>query len=155
MIPIKIRKNELKTVECAYLYGDNHLVLLHTKNDPDAGRVSWATIYENMGVECTFEGRLIIIFPKETLPFIQTAERIGVIEPSYGEGSKRTHELGIRVGHVQLYPAGSQYPFTIPLLPDVLSGDFVYQKDKEETFPQCIQFNMWGTEHVKKIHKEK
>ena len=60
MKPLKVKKNEMKTCRCAYLYEDGHLVLCHEKQDKDAGKVEWVTMYEDVGISCQFKGRLII-----------------------------------------------------------------------------------------------
>ena len=148
---MKVKKSELKTCKVAYLYNDGHLVLIHEKNDKDAGRVEYATIYENVGIKCSFEGRLII--DDGVLPFVLEAVNIQVLPASVDQGSQLTKDKNIRVETIILKSKYTNNDWIINLFPDFISGDIKYQGDVSEKFTDIENSYSWGMAPIKKIYR--
>ena len=146
---MKIKKTELKTAETAYLYEDGHLILVHKKNDKDAGELNWVTAYEHVGIKTHFNGRLII--DKGALPFVLHATKISAKAADINRGSENTRRLGLAVGSVILYN-GTDYGFCISLMPYVISSDIEYQYDTSETWNDIKDSNFWGSYTIKQAY---
>ena len=150
---MKVKAKDLKTARTGYLYKDGHLVLCHEKHDRDAGRVEWVTIYENVGIRCDFDGRLVI--GDGALPFVLHCTRIQAKEATLDRGSIASKERGIRVGSVSLFNGNQHYGFNITLMPDIISSDFTYQPDNDTTFEDVKKDPYtWGWHSIKEIHYE-
>ena len=148
---MKIKKSELKTCKVAYLYDDGHMVLIHEKHDKDAGRVEYATIYENVGIQCAFQGRLII--DNGALPFVLEAANIQVLPSSIDQGSQLTKDKNIRVETIILKSKYANNDWIINLFPDFISGDIKYQGGISEKFADIENSYSWGTAPIKKIYR--
>jgi hypothetical protein len=150
---MKVKASELKTATVAYLYEDGHLNLVHEKNDEDAGRVRWVTIYQDVGIKPYFKGRLII--DKGALPFALHATRIEASEPDVKHGSENTKARGIEVQTISLFNGASGYHgFFISQFPGLISGSFTYQPDIKETFEEVKDQYTWGyADRIKAVYK--
>jgi len=148
---MKIKKSELKTCKVAYLYQDGHMVLIHEKRDRDAGRVEYATIYEDIGIKCAFEGRLII--DNGALPFILEAANIQVLPSSIDQGSQLTKDKNIRVETIILKSKYTNNDWIINSFPDFIASDIKYQGDVSEKFADIETNCIWGMATVKKIYR--
>lgn len=150
---MKVKQSELKTATVGYLYEDGHLVLVHEKNDHDAGRVNWVTIYQDVGVKAYFKGRLVI--DSGALPFALHATRIEANEPDEKHGSDNTRARGILVQSISLYNGVSGYRgFHISQFPGLILGAFTYQPEIKETFDELKEEYYWSYGHkIKAVYK--
>jgi hypothetical protein len=149
---MKVKKSELKTCRVAYLHTDGHLVLIHEKKDKDAGKIEYATIYENVEIQCSFEGRLII--ESGALPFVLESIHIRVLPADLKQGSDLTREKGIRVETLLLKNKYTSHEWIINFFPDFISSDIKYQKDMPGKFEDVNNAYYWSNAPVKKIYFE-
>lgn len=154
---MKLRKKELKTCRCAYLYADGHMVLAHEKRDRDAGTVEWVTIYENLGVLPRFqEGRLII--KPEVLPFLLEASHVNAGRSSVKNGSQRTKEAGISVQTIELQAKkggeGRHWSWHINQFPDLIVPDIEYQENVSESFEDVEGQYRWSGYSIKHVYRQ-
>lgn len=151
MKPLKVKRSEIKTCNCAYLYEDGHLVMVHRKKDRDAGDVQWVTVYENVGIVCQFEGRLII--DPSALPFILMSKRITASEPSVTSGSDNTKRLNIKTGSIILYNGIDHRGWIISTMPDLITSDVRLQSDSAETFDEVKEISTWCIHSIKNVYQ--
>lgn len=150
---MKVKKSELKTCKCAYLYADGHMVLKHEKNDPDAGTISWVTIYEHTGVKSYFsDGRLIV--DAGALPFLLHASAVECKAATIKGGSDNTRRENIAVGSVTLRNGLEYSGLTISTFPGLISCDFTYQPETPETFEEIKEAYSWCGYNVKTVYHE-
>jgi len=142
----------LKSCTCAYLYADDHMVLVHEKNDNDAGRINWVTIYENVGIRSLFNTGRIIVDPG-ALAFVLKATAIEARAASYESGSENTKKANIRVETIILRNGVNHKGFIISNFPDMISSDLKYQHETSGTFTETIDKHHWGHYNVKAIYK--
>ena len=143
---MKIKKAEIKTCHVAYLYGDGHLVMVHKKRDRDAGDVYWVTIYESIGIECRFDGRLII--DACVLPFLSVASRIEAKEAATDRGSQKTKEMGLPVEAISLYN-GSDWGWHLSNFPGIISSQLSYQAGETELYSDIQSKYYWAGHSIK------
>jgi len=151
---MKIKKSEIKTCNVAYLYDDGHLVIWHEKNDKDAGKVHWVTIYESIGIRTSFDrpGRLII--RPGVLPFLSVAKSVRVSPASVNRGSENTKKKGIAVESIELRNGMDKGYFVISNFPALISSD-IYYNENTEKFSDVSESYSWGTLPVKKVYRNK
>jgi len=151
MKKLNVKKSELKTCNCAYLYADGHLVLVHEKNDNDAGRVNWATVYENVGIRALFNTGRIIVDPG-ALPFVLKSTAIEARAASHNSGSDNTKKANIRVETIILRNGSSHRGFIISNFPDMISSDIKYQPETSGVFTETKNLHFWGHYNIKKVY---
>ena len=131
----------LKTARTMYLYGDGHAVIIHEKNDKQAGRVQWATLHESIGVKADFTGRLIISHAG-AMAMLLASDAVRCTEPSITHGSENTRKLNIAVGNVS-FDFGAGYTH-FNLLDGLISCDFHYQADDKEAWADIADSYHWA-----------
>ena len=152
MKPLKVKKSEIKTCDCAYLYEDGHLVMVHKKHIRQANtEVQWVTIYENVGITCQFEGRLII--DPSALPFILMSKRITASVPCVTHGSDNTKRLNIKTGSIILYNGIDHRGWIISYMPELISSDVRLQSDSAETFDEVKEISTWCIHSIKNVYQ--
>ncbi len=112
---------------CTYLFADGHAVQIFEKEDPDAGRVTFAVVTEAFtAATCSFTGRLIIGRHNEALTeVLRTARSIRAQEPSISWGSEATKKAGIPCGYLGITTRhGDLYWHD---LPGLISSCYTYQ----------------------------
>ena len=151
---MRLSISEIKTADCAYLYPDGHMVIVHKKPDRDAGEVKWVTIWENIGIDIYVYGEGRLIIDPEALPFIRHADRITVKPASVDSGSENTKKLGIRVETISIQNLARNDSWHISNFPDLISSD-IYWNAVSETFADVKNRHYWNDYKIKKIHYNK
>ena len=151
---MKVKKSELKTCDCAYLYNDGHFVMVHKKRDKDAGDVQWVTIYENIGIKVSLPDGYRLIIKPETLSFIMYASKITGKSASADMGSDNTKRLGIAIESISLYNGNGYKAWHITNMPDLISAD-IYLNHFSSNFSDCLeQPYYWASHSIKHIYRE-
>jgi hypothetical protein len=149
-LTLKLSKKELKTADIAYIYSDNHCVIIHKEyNKKSDSHIQWATIWENIGIRVSFDkpGRLIV--KKEALNFLIHARSIEAHSANVKNGSQKTKEKEIAVETISLYPG----PFIIYNIPELLGSD-IYYNDASENFDDVKNNREWSIYHIAEINEE-
>lgn len=153
---MKITKSFLKTACTMYLYSDQHAVVIHTKRDPKAGDVSWATIHENVGLGVIIPNGVgrIIVSDASAIAMVLKADSIRVRTPSVEDGSISSKGLNLVVGTVALdFGCGE---FHIYNLPNVLISSIYYDtRAADERWSIVKSLRTWGSLVVSDVYPVK
>ena len=91
----------LKHADHLYLYADGHAVVVHSKDDRQAGKVQWVTLHESIDVRAMFpngKGRIIASGPA-SMAMLLAAIAVRPSEPSLYNGSEITKKRDIAVAN--------------------------------------------------------
>ena len=153
---MKLKKAELQTATHGYLYADGHMVLVHEKNDDDAGKVNWVTMYENIGIKCYFDTGRLIIQPG-VMPFLSQATVIEAHKADLTHGSENTKTRGIAVETIILRNGVSNsikgMSWIIAQCPGLISSD-MYCNEGHETFEEVKDLSFWSSYKIKNVYYE-
>ena len=152
---MKIKKSEIKSCRCAYLYDDGHVVLVHEKRDKDAGKVEWVTIYQSIGVKTSFKkpGRLII--DPAVLPFLSICSRVEVSPACDRNGSDNTKARNIAVESISFRNGSTDRPWFISSFPGLISSDIYFNDNGSENFDPAANHYYWAGYPVKSVYLDK
>lgn len=146
-----------KTAKTAYLYSDGHAVILHEEDHPKAGRVEWAEVFEKLGPDCRFTGRLVFhnVNWYQTFQFAAQSAVVEASGPSLDQGSENTKRHGYAVGNLSMRPEKSgRGALHWIMIPDLISSDVTIQgKGHDETFASNTDNGFWGLVRIAKIHR--
>jgi len=119
-----------------YLYADGHATAAFERRLRDLSQaVRYHKQIDRLGLACHFRGR--VIFHEGGIPILRAmlaagATGVAVETPSLGGGTPITRERGIAVGYLSISsPFGYAYLYH---LPELMSGDYVYQPETHATF---------------------
>ena len=152
---MKIKKSEIKTCRCAYLYHDGHVVLKHEKSDKDAGKVEWVTIYQSVGIKTSFKkpGRLII--DSAVLPFLSICSRVEVRPACDRNGSDNTKARNIAVESISFRNGIGDRPWFITNFPGLISSDIYFNDNDTKEFDPAESPYRWADYPVKSVYLDK
>lgn len=157
-----LKLKDIKNARTAYLYSDQHLVIVYEKKDKDARRVEWVQIWEDCGVKCLFpiESGGRVIMDKEFLPFFINLTKL---EVSVGvkQGSKNTEKMGLTVQSIILHTKGTGFGWLIAAIPSLISSDIYWHIGNNEKFTDMLcehdslfKTSVWGGHHIKQVFRK-
>ena len=133
----------LKLADHLYLYADGHAVVVHSKDDRQAGKVQWVTLHESIDVRAMFpngKGRIIVKGPA-SMAMLLAAIAVAPSEPSLIAGSENTRKRDIPVANFAFnFGHGNVH---IPSFPGLISWDFTYQPEYSETWDDLAEKYHW------------
>jgi len=142
------------SIYCAYLYADGHAVVIYEKQDSDAGSIKYVEVYEKLGPECNFKGRLVV-HRGGLFNLLRRAKIVRAVTPSLSHGSQNTQEKGIEVGYLEL-TMSNDWTDTIAFyeMPGLISGPHTYQPTgADEAFDPDA--SIWGQYRIARVHRVK
>jgi hypothetical protein len=119
-----IKKTDRAT--CAYLYDDNHLVVIFERRERGVN-TEYCKIAQNIGLTMASQGRLVfhdvsLLIAIASLPQVSVQMSNGSVDA----GSDKTKALGLEVGNL-IVRSGLGW-FHIATLPTLLSSGLTYQR---------------------------
>ncbi len=146
--------NSKPEVYCSYLFADGHAVVVYQKRDPDAGEIKFAEVFERLGPDCHFKGRIVLHNPRGLLNLIRKSNNVRAVEPHIKHGSDRSKEMGVEVGYLEVCLSKDwQDSVCFYTMPGVLSASFTIQPGNEETFDPDA--SSWSGYRIARIHRVK
>lgn len=123
------------TLRSVHLHNDGHAVLLHERNDKNAGKIQWAEIFQEFGPKCNFEGKIVLTL----------GESVGV-----SGLLKKANEVSVKDDNTLVLKGND---FDVEVLSEFALEDSDESWEDVKNLDQVNGVNV-GTKHLVKVAKE-
>jgi len=145
------------TAYCGYLHSDGHCVIIHEGKHPQAGKVQWVEIIEQLDLHCDFDGRIVFHNCLHDHRFAMlldgSVDSIRCTVPSTTFGSENTKRLGIAIGYLEFTSRKWNGSLGWHTMPGVISDGITYQPENGEIFANRTDDMFWSGHRISKIHR--